>query len=158
VIQRRLRVIACTVVASVALLSGCSASTTVVPRQVSPSADASVPVPSPESLLVKEERTVLDQPIVYPTQMPAQVSSSIITLLPGQQTGPHRHDVPLYGFVLEGTLTVEYDGGITKEYRAGEALMEAIGTRHNGSNRGTQPVRILVTFIGAEGLENTVKF
>jgi len=31
-----------------------------------------------------------------------------ITLLPGQQTGWHTHPVPLFGYILEGELTVDY--------------------------------------------------
>ena len=60
-------------------------------------------------------------------------------------------------YVLAGTATVEYDGGVVKTYPEGTAFMEAIGTQHNGRNLGTTTVRILVTFMGAEGANNTVK-
>jgi len=149
---------AASALACVALLSACSTSTTIVPRPASsaevPSEQPSVPA---EPLLDKQETTVLDQPLAYPTQQPAQVTSAIITLLPGQETGPHRHEVPLYAYVLAGTVTVEYDGGVAKTYPEGTAFMEAIGTQHNGRNLGTTTVRILVTFMGAEGANNTVK-
>jgi len=108
-------------------------------------------------LLTKQTTTVLGQSIAYPTQQPAQVSSSIITLLPGQQTGMHRHDAPMYAYILSGAVTVTYDGGITKTYRKGQAIMEAIGTVHNGVNKGDDPVRILVVNMGAEGVANSVK-
>lgn len=143
--------------ACAALLTACSTSTAIVPSPESPAAVPSDQAPVADPLLTKQESTVLGQPLAYPTGAPAQVSSSIITLLPGQQTGPHRHEVPLYAYVLEGTLTVTYDGGVVKVYPMGTALMEAIGTRHNGQNLGTVPVRILVTFMGAEGANNTVK-
>ena len=73
-------------------------------------------------LLEAQALTVLDQPITYPKKKPAQVSSYIIQLEPGQETGWHRHKVPLYVYVLEGTVTVEYDAGVTKEFTAGTAL------------------------------------
>jgi len=108
-------------------------------------------------LLTKQTTTVLGQPLAYPTQQPAEVSSSIITLLPGQQTGMHRHDAPMYAYILSGAVTVTYDGGITKTYRKGQAIMEAVGTVHNGVNKGDDPVRILVVNMGAQGVANSVK-
>ncbi len=41
-------------------------------------------------------------------------------------------------------------------YRAGDTLMEAVGTLHNGRNSGRTGLRILVVFMGAEGADNTV--
>ena len=112
---------------------------------------------APETLLMKQSTTILGQPLVYPTQLPVQVSSSIITLLPGQSTGKHRHDAPLYVYVISGAVTVTYDSGEVNTYSAGESIMEAVGTVHNGANLGEVPVRILVTSFGAEGVANTVK-
>ena len=128
-----------------------------VPVTPHTSVSASPTAVAPVSLLAQQSTTVLGQPISYPTAEPAQVSSSIITLLPGQQTGWHRHDAPLYAYILSGAVTVTYDGGITKTYRKGQAIMEAIGTRHNGMNKGDDPVRILVVNIGAAGVANSVK-
>ena len=104
----------------------------------------------------KATETVLGQTIVYPTGTPAEVSSATVTMQPGQETGWHRHDAPLYVQVLEGTVTVEYDGGVVKTYPQGSVVMEAVGTYHNGRNLGTVPVVILTVSIGAEGVENTV--
>jgi quercetin dioxygenase-like cupin family protein len=124
---------------------------------------AARPIPSPtavsgvEILMTKLEETVLNQTLAYPVSGSAQVSSAIVTLLSGEETGWHRHDAPLYGYILSGVLQVSYDGGVVKTYKTGDALLEAIGTYHNGQNLGTKPVRILVVNIGANGVENTVK-
>ncbi len=112
---------------------------------------------SKTSLLDKQQLTVLDQPIAYPTKKPAQVSSSVLQLEPGQETGWHRHKAPMYAYVLEGTLTVEYDAGVVKEYPTGTALMEAQGVWHNGTNKGDVPVRVLEVNLGAKGVKNTVE-
>jgi quercetin dioxygenase-like cupin family protein len=113
---------------------------------------------SPSAMLMdKQTTTVLEQPLAYPKGAAAQVSSTIVELQPGQATGWHKHNVPLYAYVLEGTLTVEYDAGVTKEYPAGTAFMEATKVFHNGINKGSSVVRVLCVFIGAEGLNNTVK-
>jgi quercetin dioxygenase-like cupin family protein len=110
-----------------------------------------------EVLLEAQELTTLDQPIAYPKKTPAQVSSYITTLEPGQETGWHRHRVPLYVYVLEGAVTVEYDAGVIKEYAAGSAFMEAEDVWHNGTNAGDDAVRILTVYLGAEGAKNTVE-
>jgi quercetin dioxygenase-like cupin family protein len=115
------------------------------------------PAISATPLLTAQETTVLGQTIEYPTSGAAQVSSSLLVIPRGASTGWHRHDAPLYAYVLSGTLTVDYDGGITKTYTKGGAIMEAIGTRHNGHNDGKEAVRLLVVNVGAAGVANSVK-
>ena len=110
--------------------------------------------PKVEALL-QTGTTILGQPLAYPSGAPPRITAVIVTLEPGQETGRHRHPVPLYGQVLAGELTIDYDGHATKTYRAGEAFMEAIDTWHNGHNDGSETVRILAVFIGAEGVANT---
>jgi quercetin dioxygenase-like cupin family protein len=112
----------------------------------------------PESSVVlnKQAQTVLDQLLQYPNGSQAQVSSAVLTFAPGASTGLHKHEAPLYVYVLEGTITVTYDGGIVKEYSAGSAILEAVGTPHNGENKTDKPVRLLVVNMGAEGVANSV--
>ena len=122
------------------------------------------PTPTPlstisaEALLKAAETTILDQTIAYPSADPAQVSSTILTVPPGVATGWHFHSTPMYAYILEGTLTVTYDvDGVSQEkvYRAGDALIEAVGTHHNGVNNTDSPVRVLVVNMGAAGVANT---
>lgn len=105
--------------------------------------------------LLDTQTTVLGQPIAYPTEGAARITAVIVTLAPGEETGRHRHAVPLYGQVLSGQVTIDYDGHGSKTFRAGDAFMEALGTWHNGRNSGDEPVRILAVFLGAEGVPNT---
>lgn len=105
--------------------------------------------------LLSTSRTVLDQPIAYPTQAPANVTSVIVTMQPGEETGWHKHDVPMFGYILEGEVTVDYEGYGTRVYRKGDAVMEAIGTAHNGRSTGKVPARIMAVFMGADGVPNT---
>ena len=142
-----------TLLAGTLLLTGCTAAAS-VPSSVTPTPAATSV--SSSVLLDKATSTVLDQLVQYPASSQAQVSSSIITLPPGVETGLHRHDAPMYAYVMDGELTVTYDGGIVKTYRPGQAIIEAVGTAHNGKNNGTTPVRILVVNMGAAGVANTV--
>lgn len=141
------------VIAGSLMLNACSVTTPAASPSSTPSATI-----SSQALLDKATTTVLDQLLTYPSATQAQVSSSIITLPPGVQTGLHKHEAPMYAYILEGELTVTYDGGIVKTYHPGEAVMEAEGTAHNGKNNGTVPVRVLVVNMGAAGVANTVSF
>jgi quercetin dioxygenase-like cupin family protein len=139
-----------------AVVAGCSAAPT--PGSTPVSSPTPVATISASPLLKAAEITILEQALVYPDALPAQVSSSILTVPAGVATGWHFHTAPMYAYILEGTLTVTYEtdsGTVEKIYRAGEAIMEAVGTHHNGVNNTTSPVRVLVVNIGAEGVANS---
>jgi quercetin dioxygenase-like cupin family protein len=100
--------------------------------------------------------TVVGETIVYPAGAPARITAVIVTVPPGGETDWHVHPVPLFGYVLEGELTVDYGDRGRRTYRAGEGLLEAMATRHNGLNAGPAPVRLLAVYLGAEGRANAV--
>lgn len=145
-----------TVLTGVLLLSGCASTPAPAPTPTLTASAAAAEITS-TSLLTQAAADVLGQVLTYPSASQAQVSSSIITIPVGMETGLHQHDAPMFAYVLEGELTVSYDGGVTNTYSAGEAIMEAVGTPHNGTNTGTVPVKVLVVNIGADGVANTVK-
>jgi quercetin dioxygenase-like cupin family protein len=105
--------------------------------------------------LLSTGQTVLNQTIAYPTQSPAKIVASIVTMLPGEETGWHQHDVPMFGYMLEGEITVDYGAKGTRIYRQGDALMEAVDMPHNGRNTGKIPARVLAVFMGADGVPDT---
>jgi quercetin dioxygenase-like cupin family protein len=114
------------------------------------------PSASAEVLLDADTETILDQPVDYPGGE-AEVSSAIVTIPPGGETGWHHHDAPMYAYVLSGEVVVDYGDEGERTYRAGDAFIEAVGTSHNGRNPGAEPVEILAVNIGAAGVENTVE-
>ena len=73
---------------------------------------------------------------------------------PGKETGWHTHAVPLFAYVLEGELSVDYGDKGVKVYKAGDGLLEAMNWPHNGVNKTDAPVRILAVYMGAEGQAN----
>ncbi len=101
--------------------------------------------------LLSTGTTVVGEPLRYPTGGPAHVRAEIITLTPGARTPLHKHGVPLFAYVLEGELTVDYGERGKRTYHQGEAMMEAMDVAHYGADSGAQPVRILAVFIGADG-------
>jgi quercetin dioxygenase-like cupin family protein len=107
----------------------------------------------------KAGQTILLEDFSYPDTNEPQVTSSIVTLEPGAETGLHFHEAPMYAYILEGTLEVTYQregGEETKIYREGEAIMEGLDTPHNGRNATNSAVRVLVVNMGSPDLENTV--
>lgn len=100
--------------------------------------------------------TVVGETLHYATTTPAHVTAAIVTVAPGSKTIVHRHGVPMFAYILGGELTVDYGDHGKRTYRQGQALMEAMDVAHFGVNNGSEPVRILVVYMGAEGAENVI--
>ena len=105
--------------------------------------------------MLSTSETVLGQPFEYPDGE-AKITAAIVTMQPGQKTGWHKHNVPLFAYILEGELTVDYGPKGTKIYKAGDSIVEAYKTEHNGENTGDVSARILAVFAGAIDTPNTV--
>ena len=97
--------------------------------------------------------TIFDQAIAYPSGTP-KITAAIITIPPGGQTGWHIHAVPLFAYILDGELTVDYGSKGTKVFPAGGGVLEAVNWPHNGMNKGEVPVRLIAVYMGAEGDAN----
>lgn len=95
-------------------------------------------------------------PIVYP-EGKAEITALWVEIAPGGETGWHRHAVPSFAMLLEGTLEVTLKDGRVKCLQAGEALAEVINTAHNGRNVGDTPVKLVVFYAGAAGQALTSK-
>ncbi len=96
------------------------------------------------------------KPLAWPAGQ-AEVTALLIEIAPGGETGWHRHPLPSFGYVLEGTLEVSLTDGRRKRLNAGEALAEVVDTAHNGRNVGTQPLKLLVFYAGNAGATLTQK-
>ena len=105
--------------------------------------------------ILKSDMDILGDKITYPGGQAAEISGFIITMMPGENNGWHSHPVPTFGYMLSGELTVEYETGVVKVIKAGESIIEAQHTVHQGFNRGTEPVKIIVFYAGTPGLANT---
>lgn len=125
-------------------------------------------VPSPASadsysggvqarLVVKTKSTTNGQPIAYLKADNPEVTVMTVELPPGSETGWHTHPVPVYAYVLSGSLTIEMEGKTTSVFNPGDAIIEAVDTRHCGKNLGDVPVKLVVFYMGAENLPNVAK-
>ncbi|KUN01117.1 cupin [Streptomyces yokosukanensis] len=77
-----------------------------------------------------------------------------ITIPPGQSTGWHFHDGPVYGVVKQGTLS-HFDSGCTTDgvYRTGAVIQEPAGRGyvHIGRNLGDTPLVLDVLYVLPHG-------
>jgi quercetin dioxygenase-like cupin family protein len=106
--------------------------------------------------ILKTGKTVIGEDVAYPTTGPAQITASIVTILPNAETALHQHGTPLFAYLLEGDLTVDYGDKGKRSYKPGDAFMEAMATSHRGMNLGIVPVKILAVYLGAAGASNVI--
>ncbi len=103
--------------------------------------------------LLSTGTTIVGETLRYPSGEP-HVTASIITLAPGQRTIPHRHGVPLFAYILDGELSVDYGDKGIRTYKKGDSFMEAMDTVHYGFNAGKEPARLLAVYMGAAGAKD----
>ena len=108
------------------------------------------------TVILQSSKTVIGQDIQYPLLRP-EVTTLLVEIAPGGQTGRHQHPVTEFAYILEGTLTVDIEGQGQKVFTPGQGFIEAMNTWHNGMNRGTTPVKILAVFVGEQGKSNVVR-
>lgn len=121
---------------------------------------ASSPGPLPEGFetvsVLKTGATRDGEPITYPAAGEAEITSVIGTIEPGGRTPLHQHPVPTYVYVLEGEVELETEGGAPQVYAAGQAYIESLDRNHQLFNRSDAPARVLVVFVGAQGMPTTI--
>lgn len=105
--------------------------------------------------LISTGKNIVGETIHYPKGA-AHVTAAIVTLAPGGRTIVHKHGVPLFAYILSGTLTVNYGKHGTRTYKTGDAFMEAMDVAHYGINNGKEPVKILAVYMGAQGAKNVI--
>jgi quercetin dioxygenase-like cupin family protein len=122
-----------------------------------PAAVASQALPAGFSAepVLKTSETRDGDMIVFPGGTP-EITSVIGTIEAGGRTPLHQHPIPVYVYVLEGAVELETEGGEPKQYRQGEAYIEALNRNHQLFNRSNAPSKVLVVFIGEQGTPTTV--
>ena len=65
----------------------------------------------------------------------------------------HEHLVPMYAYILEGEIEVDYGDKGIKTIKNGETMIEAVNFPHKGINKTKKTAKILVVYVGATGAE-----
>lgn len=106
--------------------------------------------------VLKTSATVLGQPIEYTKTDTPEVVSVTQTFERDGETGWHYHIHSSHIYVLEGTLELEMLDGTKKTFTTGQAYMESVNTWHNGRNKGSRPLRLLVVSFIEKNKSNNV--
>lgn len=114
---------------------------------------ANQPVTSTQ--ILQTSTTWNNQKIEYPDTESAEITALHIEFAPGSETVWHRHPVASLAYIMSGELEVTIKDGETKIFRTGDAFAEVINTWHYGRNVGDEPVRLIVFYVGEEGVKLT---
>jgi quercetin dioxygenase-like cupin family protein len=135
---------------ALSLLLSCAATIAIAqPTQTGPVGLTLTPV-------LETATTITGQPIRFP-QGDNQFTAVLAEVAPGGQVGRHMHPVPLFVYMLEGTLSIEMDGHGTHTFSAGQGFAEVTNLWHNGRNLTDKPVRFLIVFSGQKGTPNLIR-
>lgn len=69
----------------------------------------------------------------------------------GGREGRHTHPGSILIYVLEGTLTFDYEGRPTATYNPGDSLYVEPDKIHEGINNGKTPVKVIASFLLRKG-------
>ena len=109
-------------------------------------------------VVLKTTTTGNGDPIAYLKTDKPEVTVMTVDIVPGAETGWHVHPVPVYAYVVSGSLTVNIEGHKSLEFKAGEVIIEVVNTRHNGINTEKVPMQLIVFYTGAKtDIANVVK-
>ena len=61
----------------------------------------------------------------------------VAEIAPGAETAKHSHPTPRFVYVIEGSVTVEFEGGSPQVFTAGEGFQEKPGVEHTFRNAST---------------------
>ena len=117
-------------------------------------ASAAPPATSVEPLL-DTDQTALGEAFAYPAGR-ARISSAVVTVPPGARVPLHLHPVPLFAYILQGTIVVDYGSKGTRTYTKGDAFVEAFEWPHRARNGGRGNVKILAVYATAEGVPTSI--
>jgi quercetin dioxygenase-like cupin family protein len=108
-------------------------------------------------LLLETTTTSNGQPIKYLQAEKPEITAMEVVIAPGAQTGWHKHPVPVYAYVISGSLSVDIEGSKSTKFNAGDVIIEVVNVRHNGINKGNEPVKLIVFYTGAKDVPEVIK-
>jgi len=101
--------------------------------------------------VLKTDTTVTGQRIHYPHSDSDEITILRITIQPGKSTGWHKHEFPVFAYVLKGNLTVELENNKILHFQQNSSFSEVIDTFHNGSNKGNEDLVLIAFYMGRKG-------
>ena len=104
-----------------------------------------------ETLLLESTEDALGNDIAYPTTGDARVTATVLTLGPGQRGQVLQHETPMFAYVLQGRITLNYGRNGFKAFKAGESMLQPMNRPFRTINDGDETAKVLLVSMGAEG-------
>jgi quercetin dioxygenase-like cupin family protein len=76
---------------------------------------------------------------------------ALVEIPVGAQEGKHTHFAEVFAFVLEGTISLENEGGPNMTLKAGDVFHILPGKVHNAMNTGTVTAKLAAVFVAEKG-------
>lgn len=107
--------------------------------------------------LLQSDLNSMGQKIQYPNVKDAKVSVMKITFPPGETTGWHKHEIPVFSYILEGTLTVETEDHKVTQYKENSCFAESYNIYHKGTNKEKSNLVVLAIYLAGDQKELSIK-
>ncbi len=127
-----------------------------LPTHVPPTQASSTQPAASMTEISRDSQTDAGEPLQYLSTANPEVSANIMTIHEGGKTDWMTHPAPGYLYILQGTLTVEFEDGTKITFHAGQGFLQARTKWHRGINSGTGDMKFLAVFFGAKGLPTVV--
>jgi quercetin dioxygenase-like cupin family protein len=104
--------------------------------------------------VLAQQPTVQRKVMMAPADLaaPGYQSAMVLVEIPaGGREGRHTHPGEIFGYVLEGSLTLDNEGKPTTTYKSGDVFHVESGKVHEGINNGGSPAKAIVTFVVEKG-------
>ena len=72
-------------------------------------------------------------------------------IAPGAAAGRHTHPGVEFGYVVEGSASLEVEGETPRLLKAGDSYMIPVGRIHDAKTVGDQPAKVLATYVVEKG-------
>jgi quercetin dioxygenase-like cupin family protein len=106
-------------------------------------------------MLKAQQAPQVKRNILLKTDMTIPGHEAVIAMVeipPGGSEGKHIHPAAeVFGVILEGEVTQYVEGQPIKTLKAGDTIHILPGQVHEGSNKGTTPVKISAVFVAEKG-------
>ena len=93
--------------------------------------------------------------IIYPNGH-TKITALLVEMQPQAKMQMHYHEVPSFGYILEGKITVQSESGDIKTFSKGDVVIEMVNKKHSGVNPGNSVTKFIVFYMGTEDLKNTI--
>ena len=105
--------------------------------------------------LIETDASWENTKIIYP-KGDTKITALLVEMQPKATMEMHHHEVPSFGYILEGKITVQSESGDIKTFSKGDVVIEMINKKHSGMNSGDATTKFIVFYMGTEALKNTI--